>query len=174
MTRPVEFAQLLLQCLREQIDASAFPIPGDKICLRFGQEVNPSLGTQTDECCTGLAWVRVASVLPLADPDDPGVGNCPITSSRRLTLEMGTARCISQGTLQAPTTCDQWTEAALKMDSDHAAMEAAICCLASMASDLWSDPRIFPGEYTPTGPDGNCIGGTLLVTIDYDCGCSAA
>lgn len=174
MTRPAEYAQLLLQCLSERLDASAFPLPADKMCLRFGQEVFPSLGSQTDECCTGLAWVRVADVRALADPDDTTTGNCPITSARRLTLEMGTARCIPFGTVQAPPTCDQWTEVALKMDSDWAAMEAAVCCLADTVSTLPFGPRVFPGEYQPLGPDGNCVKGTMTVFVDYDCGCGVA
>lgn len=168
--RPVEYAQILLTCLAEQIAAGPYPIASEHVCLRFGQEVRPSLGTQTDECCTGLAWVRVVEVDPIGTPDDIGANNCPITSGRRVLLEMGTARCIPTGTTQAPTTCDQWTEAALKMDADHAAMEAALCCFRDAVDDIVEN--VYPGIYNPLGPDGNCILGTLGVSIDYDCGCA--
>lgn len=169
MTRPAEFAQILLQCLNEQIEASAFPIPEEKVCLRFGDRVNPTLGTGEDECCTGLAWVRVASVDSLADPD--GEGNC-VSTARRITLELGTARCVPFGDVSKGPTCDAWTAVALKMDSDHGAMEAAICCASEAFSVLAYDPRTVPGTYTPSGPDGNCVSGTLTMTIDYDCGCA--
>ncbi len=169
MTRPVEFAQFLLECLRSEIQAGPNPIADQYVCLRFGEIVNPSLGTLTDECCTGLAWVRVAGNIPLADPDDPN-GNCLVTA-RRLTLEMGTARCIPTGTTQAPTTCDEWTAAALKMDADAQAMEDALCCFTALMNDSFGEPRMVPGEYEPFGPDANCIRGTMTVTIDYDCGC---
>lgn len=172
MTRPVEFAQILLACLKEQLDAGPNPIAEQYVCLRFGEIVNPMLGTQTDECCTGLAWVRISDVTSLADPDSTESGNC-VDPSRRLTLEMGTARCIPWGSVQYPTDCDAWTAAALKMDADHEAMENAICCLTSTLMGTMFEPRIVPGEYQPFGPDGNCIRGTLTVTLDYSCGCSS-
>jgi hypothetical protein len=169
VTRPVEFAQILLQCLGEKIAAGPYPIPPEKVCLRFGERVNPTLGTSEDECCTGLAWVRVSNIDSLADPDDPG--NC-ISTARRITLEMGTARCIPFGTVGQGPSCDQWTVAALKMDADQAAMEAAICCANEAFMDLLVWPRTVPGTYQPFGPDGNCLSGTMDLTIDYDCGCS--
>jgi hypothetical protein len=173
VTRPVEFAQVLLQCLGEQIEAGPYPIPEEKICLRFGDRVNPTLGTGEDECCTGLAWVRVSAVDSLADPDAVERGEC-VDTRRRITLEMGTSRCIPFGNLAAGPSCAAWTEAALKMDADHAAMEAAICCATEAFDGLAYAPRTLPGQYIPSGPDGNCIAGTLSVTIDYDCGCTNA
>ena len=171
MTRPIEYAQILLQCLTEQLDAGPNPIAHEHVCLRFGAQVDPMLGTQTDECCTGLAWVRVANVTSLVTADDENFNPC-VSTLRRLTLEIGTVRCVEWGTVQYPTSCDAWTAAALKMDADHAAMEAAICCLTETLAGTMGNPVVVPGEYEPTGPDGTCIKGTLTVTIDYDCGCS--
>lgn len=168
---PGEFAQIALECLRVEIQDGPYPMPDDKICLRFGQQVNPSVGTAEDECCTGLAWVRVAGVESLADPTDPAQGNC-VTTARRITLELGTARCIPFGTTGAGPTCEQWTEATLKMDADQQAMEAALCCAMEAFHSLPFEPRLVPGLYEPFGPDGNCLTGTLQATIDYDCGCA--
>lgn len=173
MTRPIEFAQVLLTCLKERLDLGPYPIAAEHVCLRFGQVVDPMLGTQTDECCTGLAWVRVANIESLADPDNQDTGNC-LPTARRLTLEVGTARCVTWGTVQYPTSCDAWTAAALKMDADEQAMSDAVCCFADTMADSFGAPRILPGEYQPAGPDGTCIKGTLTVTIDYDCGCPNA
>lgn len=170
MTTPGEFAQLVLGCLNTQITTGPFPIPQEKICLRFGERVDPTLGTSEDECCTGLAWVRVAGVDNLVDPSDP---NGCFGPSVRITLELGTARCIPFGTIAAGPTCDQWTEAALKMDSDYGSMTAAVCCFKDLPEieddDAINRVRIL--QYQPFGPDGNCLQGTLSMTIDYDCGC---
>jgi hypothetical protein len=175
VTRPIEYAQILLQCLGEALDAGPNPIAPEHVCLRFGEEVRPSLGTQTDECCTGLAWTRVAGVSGLLEADDPTNNGVCANTARRLELELGTARCIPFGTTQAPPTCAQWTEAALKMDADHHAMEQALCCFREAIEDLPFAPQsITVGEYEPRGPDGLCISGTLLVTLDYDCGCGSA
>lgn len=168
---PGELAQVFLECLRTAVHASPYDIPDEKICLRFGSEVNPTLGTAENECCTGLAWVRVVSIQPLADPADPALGNC-VPTARRLTLELGTARCIPFGTVGAGPTCAQWTEAALKMDSDQQVMESALCCAQAVVEDLNGGIQVVPGLYEPFGPDGDCISGTTLVTLDYDCGCS--
>lgn len=169
MTRPVEFAQIVLTCLNEAITAGPFPIPQEKICLRFGDRVDPQIGTGEDECCTGLAWVRVAGVASLQDLSDQN--NC-VSHNRLIMLELGTARCIPFGTLEAGATCDQWTEAALKLDSDHGAMEAAVCCAREAIEGMRYEPIVRIGDYEPEGPDGNCLKGTLTMTIEYDCGCS--
>lgn len=169
--RPVEHAQILLECLRTAIQEGPDPIADENICLRFGSVVNPVLGTMTDECCTGLAWVRVVTVTGLADPGDPLYNPC-LSPARRFTLEMGTARCIPYGTVQAGPTCDQWTDAALKMDADYAAMEQALCCYRDTVMDLPFAPGVISAtEYLPDGPDGNCISGTYQMTVDTYCGC---
>lgn len=169
--RPVQRAQQLLECLREAIAAGPNPIPAEQVCLRFGNQVNPTMGTLADECCTGLAWVRVVTVDGLQDASDPEYNAC-LASERRLTLEMGTARCIPFGSVQAGPTCDQWTEAALKMDADHAAMEQALCCFRETVASLPFAPDVINvGTYEPFGPDANCISGTVQITLDYSCGC---
>ena len=171
MTRPLEYAQTLLECLRDAIDARPYPIPEEKVCLRFGEVVNPTLGTNEDECCSGLAWVRVVDIEGIrADLDGVSAGLCTKTE-RRLTLEIGTVRCIPPGDLSAGPTCAQWTEAATKMDSDHAAMEAALCCFNTELRQLRGTQAWAPGQYVPGGPDGNCITGAMTVIIDYSCGC---
>lgn len=169
--RPIARAQQLLECLRTAVQDGPYPIADEHVCLRFGNQVNPTLGTLTDECCTGLAWVRVVTVEGLRDPSDPLYNNC-LSSERRLTLELGTARCMPFGTTEAGPTCDQWTEAALKMDADHAAMEQALCCFRDVVENAPFAPSVISvGTYEPFGPDGGCISGTLQITLDYSCAC---
>lgn len=171
---PGEYAQIMLTCLGERIAAGPNPIAPEHVCLRFGATVNPSLGTDTDECCTGLAWVRVAGVSGTNnDVDNPRYNRC-LNTGRRLTLELGTARCVPYGTVQTPTTCDQWTEAALKMDADLVAMEEAVCCFTDTILAMPFAPDLITvTDYLPEGPDGQCIKGSLLVTLDYYCGCGS-
>jgi len=172
--RPVEYAQILLGCLGAEISTGPYPIDDAYVCLRFGGDVAPMLGTETDECCTGLVWVRVAGASRIGpEGDDPQFNVC-LHPGRRLTLEMGTARCIPYGTVQRPTSCEEWTEAALKMDADHQAMEAALCCFRAAVSAMPYAPHaIVATEYQPSGPDGNCILATLQLTLDYSCRCGS-
>lgn len=166
----MDVAQQLLECYRAELEAVDFPNPppDENICLRHGEQVAPSLGTGSDECCSGLAWVRVATVEPLRDAGDGG-SRC-VTSERRVTLEMGAAHCMPWGTTEAGPTCEQWTAVALQADAYHGAMERALCCLRSTLSRDQAEV-ITPGAYAPFGPDANCVGGTMQVIVETSCGC---
>jgi len=169
VTIAMTHALALLECYRTALEAEAETTPGT-ICLRHGEEVFPSLGTRVDECCSGIAWVRIVSVEGLRTREDVAA-RC-LRTERVITLEMGIARCLSFGTIQAPITCDQWTEIALQQDLDHDAMEAALCCaFPELSADNFFPVRA--GTYEPTGPDGNCIGATMQVILEADCGCTS-
>lgn len=162
-------AQTLLACLRTALEVRPSPPPDNKIMLRAGDEVTPLLGTHTDECCTGLAWVRIAQIT--VNPRFQEAGDC-FVPARLVTLEMGVVRCAPQAPVNSVPTADQWTATALQVDSDYEAMEAALCC-AFPDLDSLSDSAPAFGEYTPIGVDGNCIGGTMTINLEVSCGCSA-
>lgn len=168
MSAPMTAAQLLLECLRTQLLVRPAPPPIDKIMLRAGSEVTPLLGTLTDECCTGLAWARVAGVT--ANSRFETGGDC-FNHTRTAQIELGVVRCAPSATTQGVPTADQWTAVALQIDSDYEAMEAALCC-AYPALDTLGDAAPVVGEYTPLGVDGNCIGGTMTITVEVSCGCA--
>ena len=131
----------------------------------------PMLSTAEDECCPGLAWVRIAGIEP-ADAFTLPNPQC-INHMRSVTLELGVVRCMPTPGPGSMVTCDQWTAKALQIDSDYEAMEAAVCCLSDQADELMGDADVVPGPYTPTGPDGNCIGGTLTITTVFACACGS-
>jgi hypothetical protein len=167
----MDAAQILLECLRTELNARPEPPPDSKIMLRAGGEVTPLLGTGTDECCTGLAWVRIASSVPNPDILDLMQAGC-FATERVVTLEMGVVRCAPSSDISGVPTADQWTATALQLDSDHEAMEAALCCSYGPLRDLGNAPPV-ASEYTPFGVDGNCIGATMTVTLEVNCGCTA-
>lgn len=170
MSNAIILAQELLECLRTALNARPEPPPEDRICLRAGGAVAPMLATTTDECCSGLAWVRVVGTT-VADGFNISP-NC-ITHMRTLTLEMGVVRCFPTPGASGIVSCDQWTAKALQLDSDYEAMEAALCCAVADARNMMGDPDFVPGEYVPAGPDGNCIGGTLTITVNFACACGS-
>lgn len=162
MTNAIVIAQELLACLQTALLAGPNPPPANKIMLRAGSEVTPLLGTGTDECCTGLGWVRIARVegaRALRELDNVGC----FSQERNLTLEMGVARCAPTAPVSGVPTEDQWTATALQLDADMGAMEAAVCCLAAL--DDVAVEELAAGAYEPFGVDGNCIGGTMMVTV---------
>lgn len=166
MTIYMDVAQELLNCYDVALTDPSFPATPATICLRHGDSVSPLLGTQTDECCSGLAWVRIKSVSPLRSETLPG---CP-SAERRVVLELGGVHCLPWGTTEAPPACDQWTAVALLADAYHDAMEKALCCLRGALTRDQAE-QIEAGEYVPTGPDANCVGGTMEVIVETSCGC---
>lgn len=168
MTQAITLAQELLACLQTALLAGPNPPPADKIMLRAGAEVTPLLGTGTDECCTGLGWVRIARVQAARQLGDLDNVACYF-NERVLELEMGVARCAPSSSIATVPSEDQWGAAALQLDADMGAMQAALCCAFL---DLEGSPaeEVAVGEYRPFGVDGNCIGGTMTVTLRYtDC-----
>jgi hypothetical protein len=171
MPSPFEIADALRACL----DAAYAGDDGKpaEICHRPGAEVPFSLGSAQDECCTGLGWVRVASVEPVMDAfstEDPDASPCDVFRSR-ITLELGVARCNPYGNRSSGPSCEVWTELALRMDLDRGAMRRAVCCLVN-ALGVGEDQevyRIVPGAWTPLDASGGCAGGTYTVTAYTDC-----
>lgn len=160
-------AQELLACLNTALQAR--PAPPANIMLRPGEEVTPLLSKTGDECCQGLAWVRVSGAVVSPSFDERASGTCAI-QSRRYTLEMGVVRCAPTPGVSEVPTADQWNTLAAQLDSDLDAMEAALCCVETFVKSRGLFPPTF-GEYSPIGQDGNCIGGTVTIELEADCGC---
>lgn len=167
---PFEVAGALVACLEVVFDGDA-GAPGE-ICHRPGDQVPLSIGLTQNECCTGLAWVRVQQIDPVIDPvtmTSPDFNPCD-TSGRLVTLELGVARCNPFGTDNAGPTCEQWTELAARIDLDAAAMRRAVCCASSaLVTDSSAVERILPGSWTPLESSGGCAGGSMTVTVLIEC-----
>lgn len=163
MTQAIVLAQQLLACLQTELGASPYPIAPAYVMLRAGAEVTPLLGTNDDECCRGLGWVRVQSVSGVRVLGEVDNVAC-FSQERTLTLELGVARCAPSSDISSVPTEEQWTDAALRQDEDQGDMEAAICCAFGDLEGIAAE-EVAVGEYQPFGVDGNCMGGTMLVNI---------
>lgn len=169
MTVAFVYAQELRNCLETALEAQPFPTPA-QICLRGGEQVRPSISTVGDECCSGLAWVRIMGSEPRFTEAD-NLGEC-LGALTRTRFELGVARCMPTPDADEMVTCEQWSEVVARMESDHSAMEAAICCFIDLAqTHPLGSPQVYRDVYTPIGPDGRCIQGTLELTIVHGCSC---
>lgn len=121
-----------------------------------------------DGTCGGQAWVRFNLEFPYTQfpTQDTLAARCG--TSRAFQLEVGIARCLPVGKANAiggftPPTVQQMVDATRLQMADKAAMVAAIeCCLAD-ADDFGLDYVL--GQYQPMQVQGDCGGGTWLVTI---------
>lgn len=167
MTFVSELAAQLLSCFDQALQDGPNPPPDEKICFRVG-EVPFSIGTNEDECCSGMAWVRVVRIYPSKQfpSQDTTVDNCG-TLGRAIEFELGAIRCLPFGDESAGATCDQWTAVFLQVDEDAASMRRAVCCMVSL---LDPGALLFEGEWSPIDGQGGCIGGKMTVTVSTDCG----
>lgn len=165
MSMVSDAAQNLLNCFEAELLEA--PNPPANICLRVGAEVPYDAGLSQDECCEGLAWVRIARIYPTNSrfPDQDNEPHDCVTTSWGVDLEMGAARCKPFGDLQRGPSCDEWTALALQIDEDAAAMRRALCCFLPM---VFSE-NLLPVEWVPVATDGGCAGGTMMVTVQVDC-----
>ena len=173
MTLALPLAQTLRDCLEESLNDRANPLPEERVQLRFGAELFPDRAQDPDECCPGIAWVRIVETVPRFTQDD-AQARC-VQSLRRTTLEMSVYRCMPTPGPGALVTADQWAAVTVQAESDHSAMEAALCCFVetvlSPVAPVAGDPDIFAGPWTPLGPDANCVGSAMSVIIEHGCAC---
>lgn len=155
-------AAKMLGCLATQVDQ--LPKKPKNVGLRPGAQAPIMLSTNRDECCEGLAWVRVTKVVPSSTNNWPSAdvtpqGGCG-TKMVAISLEIGIVRCAPTKPAQKIPSVEEWNEVAEATYLDFTAMSRAICCF----QEQWRYLTLV-GDWTPLGVDGNCVGGTINVTV---------
>jgi len=147
----------LLACLCEALSVEA-PLPdGFTCCIRAGDTTIQDMGAFYDECCGGMAYVRIDGFYPTGAPNAPfpspssdfALSKCA-PYAWGLQMEMGVFRCMSA----EQVSCTEWQDVAAQQMSDAKAMRAALCCF--MAQRDSQDVSV--GTWTSKGRDGGCIG----------------
>lgn len=166
-------ARELLACLDQEI--SKVPNPPLRVGLRPGTVVDHLLSTTEDECCQGLAWVRVAGFFP-SSSTFPAQDETPVkggTRSWAITLEIGAVRCSPTPDADAIPAEEEWDATVQNIMDDAAAMRRAICCFIDARPGR--SGRVLPGQWQPLSVEGGCVGGVLTVTIQGPaCDCAEA
>ncbi|MGH9248991.1 MAG: hypothetical protein ACRD0W_05685 [Acidimicrobiales bacterium] len=164
-------AEALLECLR--VEVAKLAVPPAQVCLRTGDVVNLLISLNEDECCSGLAWVRVAGFYPSTNFPEPM--EIPFINNQfpswAVELEMGVARCAPTSDATHNPTCAQWTGAARAVNDDGQAMRDALCCFI----DSGTPPRkgrVLPQLWQPLTTEGGCTGGIMSVLVRANpCAC---
>lgn len=167
---PFEVAGVLVACLESVFEPDA-GAPAE-ICHRPGDQVPFNIGLSQNECCTGLAWVRIQGIDPVIDPlsmTQSDFNPCN-TTGRLVTLELGVVRCNPFGTNDAGPTCEEWTALAARIDLDATAMRRAVCCARdALVTDDTFVTDVLPGSWAPLESSGGCAGGSMTVTVQLEC-----
>lgn len=161
----------MLACLTNAFTEWGHPDPPALICHRTGTGATiPQMRREgrrvTDnECCGGLAWVRLTSVYPTAGGDglefSTRIANC--FDGLAVTVELGALRCWPHAGGYA--SCDDWAGNAFNVAEDAAALRRAITCCWGDASSRTDGRGALMGTWSPAGISGQCVGGILPVTI---------
>jgi hypothetical protein len=161
-------AMRLLVCLGEQV--AQLEKPPTNVMLRSGNQVNFLMSLTKNECCSGLAWVRVAQISPSSGNNWPAQDQTPQrcgTQRYAVELEMGVVRCAPVATAQAIPSDDRWNISAVDTLADFAAMDRAICCFLDGFGGL-----ALPGAWNPIAVQGMCVGGSMSITASANpCNC---
>src|SRR5690606_35524537 len=135
--------------------------------------VEPGAEVAWDDCTGGQAWVRIVQEYPLGDrfphPQN-SASPCGGVGGWAVVLELGVLRCMplpdGQGSLPS---CQAEQDTAERIaDDKHTMREAVFCCdWRDTPRDAFASPEdgLIVGPWTPVGPEGGCVGGTMTVTV---------
>lgn len=116
---------------------------------------------RTNECCSGLAWVRLATFYPSGNAQMTpvvSVGDCyPVWAMQ---VELGAVRCWPKaGRFADP---EDWALSANLACQDATVLRRAVLC-CFMPGNIEHQAAI--GAWRPLGVTGQCVGGVLTVTV---------
>lgn len=158
-----EVMQTLLGCANQALIDCGRPV--GRAFLAPGSQV------AWDDCCDGQLWVRMINVFPSGRPF-PAVDSvqpCGI-AVLAVQLAVGVVRCaaVVDDNGNAPTP-EELTADTLAQSADASILLSAIQCCDLPTT---TDKLIRVGTWTPSGPQGGCVGGEWTLTLGVgNCGC---
>jgi hypothetical protein len=122
------------------------------------------LETVIDNCCPGIAWVRVINVVPTVSFPSPAntMVGCPDTLFAA-NLELGVARCAAGIDDDGTIPIEVLDAEAVAYGKDRSALIQTVIC--DMA--VYFDCKISLGAWEPLATEGGCYGSTVQVAIPY-------
>lgn len=152
----------LLECAESAVEA----IGAGPVCHSFvypGEERVPYMHcgecTASGDC--GSVWVRLVTAYPyLSFPFANEAGTC--ASPLAYQIELGVHRCFQVMDDDGEPSGDETiTTKSLELIEDQRALWTAVQCCESAPLR-----GAVIGPWTPLGPEGNCVGGMWLVSLD--------
>lgn len=155
----------LLACLQTSAEANPNPPPENNFLFLPGAQATADISQYQNMCCDGTAYVRMASQYPSKNfpaPDDDA-SNC-VPMGFGSIWELGIMRCAPTGTVQKIATAAEWLAAFRQQTIDATTLRSAVCCWVNLYGD---GEGVQIGQWTPVGPEGGCLIGTLSVSIQW-------
>jgi hypothetical protein len=132
--------------------------------------VVPGRDVAIDDCCAGLAWVRIVRVFPSDPGEFPNARTAAVTADGCLgglywavELGVGSARCApTEDDAGVPPTGAELEASAFALADDAGRIRRAVLCGLPGLEEV---DEVAIGEQTNVGPSGGCVGQELLVTV---------
>ncbi len=146
-----------------EIEVAKVPNPPAVVCMRPGDRIDLLISQLRDECCEGLAWIRVAGIYPSTNfpTQDETFQKCQ--TGWGVQVELGVARCAPVGDENNLPSCDEWTAATNNVTADAAALRRTLLRWKTLEENRFR--QYIPGGYLPLTTEGGCVGGAMLVTF---------
>lgn len=160
----VPLAEELLVCFAQEL--AKVDQPPKYVQFRTGTVVDHLLSSSQDECCEGLAWVRVAQFFPTSAtfPVQDETPTPKGTQAWAVVLELGAVRCAPIGDEHSIPTAAMWEANFRAIMDDAAAMRRALCCFGEAKPGRLKN-GLLPGSWEPLSVQGGCSGGVMTVTV---------
>lgn len=151
----------VLGCL--EVEVARVPSPPGAVCLRPGDRVDLLIAQNRDECCEGLAWVRLAQVYPSSEFPDQDVDYSKCQKGWAVVVELGVARCAPVGDERTLPSCDEWVASVNDVTADAAALRRTVMRLRTLEN--FRHTMTITGAWEPMTMEGGCVGGAMLLTV---------
>jgi hypothetical protein len=124
-----------------------------------------ALTEEGDECCEGVAWVRLTGVLPTTEFPEEAGWQPDGEVSWAVETEIGVARCGGgPGAEMAPTDA-QYLADVQKLADDAAALRRVGPNLRATSTAVID---VMYGRWDPVAAEGNCMGGVIKLTVQIE------
>lgn len=159
-TDAYEASLQMLACLTIAVQAADNP-PAN-IQFLPGAQAGEDLSEYQDLCCSGTAYVRMTPMYPsFQDFPAPDTQATPCQSqAMAITYEVGIMRCAPTGSVTQVPTAAAWAAAHHQQMIDAKSLFQTLCCYQSFYN---LDAMLF-GQWSPGGPSGGCLLGTITMT----------
>lgn len=153
-------------CMETEVNKVAKPPASFQI--RPGASFVAYPDSTSDECCSGIAWVRPGAMWETDNFPVQRTGADKIEPAYyAVQIELGVLRCLptigdnpADGPDAKPTKA-QWLEATQEAMDDAAALRRVVCCLR----EIYHVDAVVAGQINPLENEANCAGTSLVITM---------
>lgn len=166
-----DFAAQAYTCLVAAFDgAPAGQVPAN--FQRFpGIQKTPDISQFQDQCCEGLAYMRMVRAYPSADfpQEDPGPMPPCGPYAVAAVVEMGIFRCAPVGDSDFVVSNDAWDATFDQQMLDYGYLYKAMCCVKTLLEGEYRTDSVQFIDWAPFEIEGNCSGSRIQFAVQLEC-----